>query len=211
MIFQPFQSGSAQNFTHDERLLQFVISVNWRVLYSEIDSFEKDYPLLGRFCKEALSTWQDYLLGKASIPGTYEHHIFFLDLIERAPSWIHPKAEWYFLRTIDATIAFSDDVVSVYTKLPGIILMSAIKPSSLNGWKGTKIGKSGKVGTPQEISQPDYFDFLMSRVKVAFDKPISGTQWKKMLKSISKDKSRLLRSRSGEILGREMLKEYLPN
>lgn len=202
-IFIPFQEKYQQSFEYREWLLLFAVSLAWRTVIKEIESFRKLRPELSPFVYNALNHWSAFLLGKSADPGPYEHHMLLLDFIANAqnidlPDGIH----WYLLRGIDSTIVSSSKKVFAYTKLPGLIFWTAIQPPKPEGWEKTQIFRSGIIGTPQSITQPEFGPFLLDRIKIT-DKilmsDISERQMKQIEQCALKNPEKVIASRSFEV------------
>ncbi|SFF92319.1 hypothetical protein SAMN05660649_00009 [Desulfotomaculum arcticum] len=210
-IFIPFQNG--QKFFHyDEWLLKFIISINWRVAILEIINQKNNLPQkLDKELGKAVSVWKDYLLNNSRNMGPYKNHIFFLDTIESVTpgTEVIDHTNWYLLRTTDATVANSKQVVFAYSKLPGIILVSHIFPHDIKGWSKTRIYKRGTVKIPQSCEVPGFGDFLNHRITETnkLVSQMSETQREKINETIEKNPSRVLNSKSLEaILADQKLK-----
>ena len=217
-IFYPYQEMGIQEFSYDELLLKFIVSIGWRVLFFDIQQKAlDDSPNLALYAKRALKTWRDYLLELRRDEGDYEHHMFFLDFVEGNAAEIPSGFQWYALRAIDGCLALSKETVFTYTKFPGIIFVSTIYPTQLEGWVGTRIKRGGgKIAHPQEIAYPGFRDFLIDRSKRLFDSGISNVQEKKVVETMKSNPERLLSSKSFQVAiaesmrRRENKKQKLP-
>lgn len=208
-IFVPFQRDRNSRFLYDESLIKFVVSLSWRLLATEIDAFEKDAPELAKYAREACAIWRDYLTGKRQDSGAYSHHILFIDGLSDVERPIK-NFDWYVLRSLDATIVYSPDRVYVYTKLPSIIITSAIHPTDLEGWIGTKISTTGEIGPPQKILNGHWGSFLLTRVKTVFSEEISDTESEKIVQKMIRNPARLLKSDTLQVfLGEHRRKRHL--
>ena len=162
-IFIPFQEKAQRSFKYEEWLIRFAVSLAWRTVIKEINGFRGESEL-AQFVDTALKRWSSFLLGTNVDPGSYEHHIFFLDLIAETNNLELPDMfQWYLLRGFDSTIVYSSNEVAAYTKLPGFIFWSGIKPPKLKGWEKTLISDSGVMETVQRISHPGFAEFVLDR------------------------------------------------
>jgi hypothetical protein len=108
-----------------------------------------------------------------------------------------PKFPWYAFRGIDGTIIKSESGnISVYTKFPRIAIVSCIRPNTLRGWKGTRINKIGKISLVQEVTDPDFIEFLVSRSIRGFRSKISEDRQSKISAAINRDPEKFLKSGS---------------
>jgi hypothetical protein len=79
-------------------------------------------------------------------------------------------------RAFDLTLASNSVLISAYTKLPGIIFYSAIRPTKPVGWQGTRIAKKGTITSHQVGGSERFGAFIGGRVKVVADINISEKQ-----------------------------------
>lgn len=80
-IFNPWQDHKQREFSYDENLTYFIVSLSWRSLYLDLEEYSCD----STFDKEILLTMlraesimRDYLLGKRQDVSDIQNHIFFL-------------------------------------------------------------------------------------------------------------------------------------
>ena len=86
-IFNPWQDHKQREFSYDENLTCFIVSLSWRSLYLDLEEYSCD----ATFDKEILLTMlraenimRDYLLGKRQDVSDIQNHMFFFDRIESA-------------------------------------------------------------------------------------------------------------------------------
>jgi len=200
-MFRPFLIDSKRDFKYDSRLTKFIISLSWRCLLVSYDECLIDMPNFKTQIDEAERIWREYLLGKSTDPGPYEHHMIFLDYIEKGEG-VPDGFQWYSLRAVDATLVGNNERVLAYSKFPWMIFASSIHPLNLYGWKNTKIEITGEVKTPQTLEDGDFGSFLLNRPKLFFEsktKSSSGTIDKRIIKTIQKNPEKYLSSQSLEI------------
>lgn len=89
-IFNPWQDHKQQEFSYDENLTYFIVSLSWRSLYLDLEEYSCD----STFDKEILLTMlraesimRDYLLGKRQDVSDIQNHMFFFDRIESASNY----------------------------------------------------------------------------------------------------------------------------
>ncbi|MGD6933028.1 MAG: hypothetical protein ACQCN5_02360 [Candidatus Bathyarchaeia archaeon] len=129
-IFYPYLEGKNSPLTYDDRFLKFAVSLSWRLLVLNEENFKKNYPQLLQYSSQAEETWRSYLLGCSLNPGPFEHHIFFFDQIAEGQD-MPTDFQWYTLRTVDSTVVGNNEKALVYSKLPSIMIVSAIHPANL--------------------------------------------------------------------------------
>ena len=93
-IFNPWQDHKQEQFSYDENLTYFIISLSWRSLYLDLEEFSCD----STFNREVLmimlraeNIMRDYLLGKRQDISDIQNHIFFFDRIETASNYDFDK------------------------------------------------------------------------------------------------------------------------
>lgn len=206
-IFIPYLEEYEQSFNCEDWLLPFAVSLAWRTIVVTKERWYKANPKLVKYIREALNCWRNYLLNGGE-PGGYEHHILFLDMIKGVEGFNVPeKFDYYILRGIDSTIAFSRSTVFAYTKLPGIIFWTGIHPQKLDGWGNTLILENGVVNLPQRVDDGNFGKFLLDRARQVGDmmSSISKAQVDKLSVDALKDPKRLVTSKAFDI---EWYKRY---
>jgi hypothetical protein len=202
-VFIPFQNGEKE-FVYDKWLVDFVISLNWRIAYTELDHLGGEYLPDLLAMKNALETWRKYLNSESSNRGEYKHHIFFMDILESASDGAElvEKTNWYFLRSIDATISYNKENEFIYTKLPGMIFVSHIVPFNEKGWHNTRIENKGRLKIPQSCKVKGFGDFLIDRIKIAnkLASNMSEVQREKIGKDMEKNFEKVMDSKSMQVM-----------
>lgn len=186
-IFNPFQNHKKTLFDYDRDLTYFIVSLNWRSLYLDLDEFSRDIA----FNKEILmllfraeQTMRDYLLGKRQDIDTIENHIFFFDRIKSAQNLNisqHPSIAMH--RSISSYTTYNGKTSFTISNLMGILIVTFYSMDTNESWNNTKIeietgtiearnqGMNSVVG--QEIQ------YWMNKGEEA-QKNISETQQKKI-------------------------------
>lgn len=109
----------------------------------------------------------------------------------------HPKLLHYLLRGVDASPAFSERQLSVYSKLLRVLLFSPLIPSRPAGWINTRVYAGvGRLISPQTIRMRGFGDFLNYRVQECYAGSISERQREKIRDAVMKDPERALQSES---------------
>ncbi|HEY2498171.1 MAG TPA: hypothetical protein VGK24_13995 [Candidatus Angelobacter sp.] len=194
--FPIIQGDNYKDLRYDSWLLNFAVSLNWRVLLSLKHSLIKENPHFADKVEKTAEAWRQFLFGENKQPGS-EHHLFVFSVPTRVPDAAHEKLLHYMLRSIDASAMLSNKRLGMYSKLLRSFFFSPIVPSSSTGWKNTRIhAGTGKLVSPQVISMPGFGDFINSRVAEAFAKPISENQQKKIADALLKNPERALGSES---------------
>jgi len=178
-IFKPHSRGQT-SFPYEEWLKRVVISIQWRVILDRKHTITGMSETLLKELDVAQETFRAFLHEETNDSGAFSHHIFFLDTIETISdddtlSWDNPNM--YFLRSFDITIASNGhSVLWIYTKLPGMIIVSHIVPNNMSGWEGTSIEDHGTLQIPQVCAVEGFGDFLTSRLEIYKNKPVMSDQ-----------------------------------
>ena len=195
-IFFPFHEKKAKSFEYDGRLELFTISLSWRVLRTQYEAFKLEHSRFSSLVDQAETHWREFLMGSKQTICPYENHLLFLDYLKSGDE-IPPRLNWYTLRAVDATIAASEKRILVYVKLPWMIFVSSIYPTTLEGWQGTDIKKSGTLTTRQSNKDGEFGRFLLDRAAIALtisSGPSPEISKNRLLKAIKKDLQKFLES-----------------
>ncbi|WP_157832453.1 hypothetical protein [Candidatus Nitrosotenuis chungbukensis] len=199
-IFFPFHNDKIRTFDYDENFEKFIISLSWRALKIIGEDFKEENPNshLNSFVDKAEVHWREYLNGTEESIDKYENHLVFLDYVDdNKNSTIDPKFHWYTLHSVDFTIVTDDKRVFVYVKLPWMIFVTSIHPTSLDGWSGTIIKKNGKITNYQSINDGGFTQFLLDRASLALyssSGPTPEVAQKRLIGVIKKDPKKFLES-----------------
>lgn len=135
-----------QPFEYREWLHRFLVSVSWRSLY------DLDTSNVGAFphgddsaVEQALTVWQQYLLGLRADVGEFNQHIVFFDT-PGSTRGIENSVDLaiYMNRAVTHTTFHSSSDSYVFTKLCRIVVVGTIK-DTLRGWRGTAVSPLGGV------------------------------------------------------------------
>lgn len=164
-IYHPYQRGDSTPINYEDWLHRFVISVNWRLIHSDLSDWNhlSEYHL--EAVKDARDVWHDIILNEKPLHlDSFTHHIvLFRDLELRTdPSELHDRWEFYRDRAMDATVVVNRTDTYYYVKLPGIVFISCIQPLNIEGFRNTKIEASGRIRTPQRVPR-QIEDFIVQR------------------------------------------------
>lgn len=193
-IFYPFFNDNKESFEYDERLFRFLISLSWRTLKASYQDQIDHSPWIIKYVDTAEEMWRKFLLNEISDPGPYEHHMFFLDYVEKGPNM--PNGfQWYTLRATDSTLVNSEEIVFTYTHFPWMFFMSTIFPTHQEGWVGTEIKTKGKISRKFNIEDALFGDFLINRARKILEIE-KGSNDDRILRSLEKNPERFLNSDS---------------
>lgn len=199
-IFHPYSSGTSSSFRYSKYLLNFCVSVSWRVLrfYREETTFSDWTHDSIQQLDEAEKTWKDVLLGTRPNPGHFEQHILPCDAIEsHTYSKIPTNINRYLMRAIDMDLVRGGNIGFVYSKIGRFIVLGFFKLDAPRQWKGTKVhGNEGLLG-PREYTLPAQFaEYLFYKAKKLseINAKMSPRQRSKIDDAFRKDIERAARS-----------------
>ncbi|MBN2102093.1 MAG: hypothetical protein JW716_04450 [Candidatus Aenigmarchaeota archaeon] len=194
-IYYPYLNEKRHYFEYNELLMKFIVSVSWRVANNNLRKFSKN-SVMEKYAHEAEEYWRKIIL-EDELDKKYEHRIYFLDYIENGPRSLPKKINDYIMRSVDATIASNSERIFIYSKFPGIIIISLIQPQSSERNDGSKIAFKGKINLPcTYYFENGLYEFLISRASIIDNKPLSGRSLQKVVSDMLKNPDRVLNSKS---------------
>ena len=200
-IFFPFHNQRIKSFKYDYHLELFIISLSWRILKMGNDKFKLEHRDLQLYVDKAEKDWREILIGHKQIIDPYENHLFFWDYTKNNAKNT-PAFNWYNLRGIDVTLAANDKIVFIYIKIPRMIFVTSIYPTTIKNWYRTRIKKNGFITTEQLID-PSFWEFFKTRVDIT-DKvsniPSPELSMKRLQKAMEKNPQKVLNSDTLQII-----------
>jgi hypothetical protein len=196
-IYHPYQRGNSTSFSHDDWLHRFHISVNWRLIHSDLSEWENLPRHQRETVKDARDIWHDIILNDEPVhKDPFTHHmVLFSNLELRTDSAELPERwEFYRDRAIDATVLHGAGT-HYYIKLPKIVVITRIHPPHIDGFSNTEIEESGRIRTPQRIPR-DIENFLIQRGTLVLDRTASDESQEKILERMLEDPEQTLESGS---------------
>ena len=123
-VFKPFAADNCYTTEHGQYMLQFAVSVSWRVLAYVQENHGLDH-FRGRHAvavADTLATWQDYLLDRTQEIGVHEIHLVpFCGVIEHTCANVPNNINRYLRRAVEIDVGVSDTQAFTYTKLGPMI------------------------------------------------------------------------------------------
>lgn len=165
-IFHPYMQDQPGSLDYDRWLQKFIISVNWRLMISELAEWQELPTYYRDSVEDARDTWHDILTSSKSLEqDPYAHHVIFLDELELRTSDedLPEKWEFYRDRATDGTIVEGSGV-HYYFKFPRIAFISCIQPPELSGFHSTKTSQSGTLEKPQRVPE-EWESFFINRAR----------------------------------------------
>lgn len=166
VIFKPIMNSYSPIINYNDKLLKFIVSISWRVLVVSLLNNERPWKNIihKQAAKKTDNQWKDYLLNNCDLNG-YEHHLLMLRRIKDVPDieGTDVNINWYFFRSVDATIVQNSHESFVYTKIPGFALISPLQPSHFTHTNGTLVTDSGTLDIHKQTADNSVFEFLFNR------------------------------------------------
>lgn len=158
-------SGTA-TLPYKEWLLNFIVSVQWRTIQFR-KAYHEDF---GKNWRETIfeteQIWRQFLLGKRSDTGKWEHHIIFLHNVEDAgiPQNLLPnQINSYLLGSIDYDYAASTNKLAQFTKLGPVLIWSYLKPHKSIHMNDSRVRLNGQFNLPQQLYDPTPLKFIITK------------------------------------------------
>ena len=201
-IFLPFVDGKLGEVHYEKWLIDFIVSVNWRNLYLDIEGWREDSSLdrdkLEIF-EKGEKELREYLTGIKSQLYTVENHMFFFGDIKEAKGLENTEPHTFFRHSSFGYSVQCDDGYYVVSNLLGLILVTIIKKSKKDSWKNTMVyPKNGKVNpyNAQHVASKlfnDLFEYMKeSEGNIEL---MSDVQKELLVESIKKSPERLMGSK----------------
>lgn len=155
-LFYPYIAEPQGHFHYSRWLLNFCVSVSWRVLsfYIFRDYLGELQPEETNFVSSAEVTWREFLLGQRPHPGLFRQHLLPLGMVENTNIKVAQNINRYFMCTsrIDILRGKSGAILTI-AKIGPIIIVGAIFEPNQHHWHGTKIATKGTI-MPQKYRIP---------------------------------------------------------
>lgn len=152
-LYEPLLSGKAKSFDYGEWLQKIIVFTSWKELAMNLHRLKElvDSDVEAEALKAA-QNWEDFLRGKRSDPGNYEHHLFLTWFVEKSEvSDIH----WRIMRSVfECTLIPAKDGLIVWTTVPGCVFVSLIYSRNVRTWdcaERTRVGLAGSFDHTQPI------------------------------------------------------------
>lgn len=170
-LFFPYTDDEATLFIYGEWLLQFCVSVSWRVLqfHKEEGSLKNYEPDAVARIAKAEATWKAFLLGQEPNPGPFQQHIFPLDAIESISTGtrdLSPNINRYLMCTIDVDLCRGETTNFVYSKIGRFVILGFIREDRPSHWQGTKVHvKTGRIEPRNYVLPRQFFEFINTKAR----------------------------------------------
>ncbi len=194
-IFYPFVKNEADSARYGEWLAKFCASLSWRTLSYIRSVNPRSDESIDEIEMAILQGLSSFILGNSSNLGTYEQHLYPLDVIESASAGVGlpENINRYFLRTMHMDVLVGEGQVMVYTKLPKFILLGLANHSESKQMRSSRVSlKEGRL-FPQSYYWPKGFaQYIFGKAKEISQlyKEINPNQQAVIEKAIAKNPER---------------------
>ncbi|WP_276131903.1 hypothetical protein [Polluticoccus soli] len=196
------------NFSYDERLLKFVVSVMWRLMHHSLIDDHSGLPFYNEVLR-AEKIWSEYLLDDKP-PTEFNHlHMWIGVDIEQPDGSIQvempSRLVQYLARMVDSGITDNgDDFCMFYLKLPRFIFIIPLTTYDESKWLNTRISPAGGLFAIKEagIADTAVGQFILGRplkLEKAMNQ-MSSVQRQKMRQAGVDNRERLKENDLGDIL-----------
>lgn len=166
-LFRPFLDDGTEVINYDSWLLEFAVSEAWRVGMVHREELALQFPTLVAGMDSALREWADFLLKTRTDPGQRQHYLLLLSRTAVSATDINPSAlDWFLMRAVDGAPLARDGELFVYTKLPGLALVSAVTPPVVSMLDGCEIHQTGQTAGVMVLPDP-LREFVLERAEDA--------------------------------------------
>lgn len=174
LIFHPTVNYTSKDVEYNIKLLNFIVSISWRILKVIIDIKEQeDIP---KELIEIENNWRAYLVGKINNTLTSHYLIHTVCILNFMEDF---KNSWkkFTERAIGYGYDTYDDVSFIWCQIPYYFIISPINPSILGGYEQCLIKKKGLYREFCAINTErfDFIGFILSKLD-QFNKEIRETK-----------------------------------
>jgi hypothetical protein len=173
-VFHPFVETSKFSFAYDDRLIQFLVSLLWRILHRNLEEARSETdPFLAEILA-AEREWRLFLLGQQPLTCFAHIHLFVPDLADESPLDV-PYFNTYCTRVVDGVIITDSSPRFVYAKIGRFMCVGLLSRYEEQDWIGTRVNNgTGNLAAPQSIRDLTFGEFLMARARATFKRFESG-------------------------------------
>lgn len=138
-IFHPYRNDELKKFNYEEWLNFFITSVNWRILYLDLNNENTFTSKVRQILSRNEEVLRDFIMGRRQDIGNIENHIFFFDKITDASEKIVNCGPNVFFKNSSFGYTTAIDKKSIYiiTNLCGILIITILKRPNDDKWENT--------------------------------------------------------------------------
>lgn len=167
-LFHPFTSNTTERVSYSHWLIEFAVSLSWRVLlFYRDEAGLKDWePEAIDKLNKAERVWREVLLGKRHHPGQHQQHFLPFDRIESATGEFAPNINRYLMRAIDMDLCRGGRNIFTYAKIGRFIFLGFVHESAPENWRGTKVHATEGIIEPRKYVVPRPFgEYINSKAR----------------------------------------------
>lgn len=196
-VFHPYKNNKLVDFQYSDWLAKFIVSVNWRTLYLDLQGFKKEKNISEeniKILEESEKILREYILGQRKDIGDMEVNMFFFNDIENAPQDIVVDSphESFYHSLFDYTNVIKTDYgtgIGVIANLSGILIYTVIKKISIENSENTNVSVDcGEFKINNQVTNNPVISDAFAYMKESREaqKNISDIQMKKIIEAIEK-------------------------
>lgn len=199
-IFHPYCNDKLKEFNYEEWLNFFITSVNWRILYLDLNNKNDFTSKVKQILSKNEEVLRDFIMERRQDIGSIENHIFFFDEIAYASEKIVNCGPNVFFKSssFGYTTAINKKSIYIITNICGILIVTILKKPKDDKWENTivNIDKGFFKIKDQHIQSylmDDLFKYIEKSKKA--QENISEKQVAKIKKMAEGKENKILQSR----------------
>lgn len=175
-VFAPYHGDTSSTIRYSAAFAKFCASVCWRVLFMfrkrGLDHLSPEQRLA---VDRALEVWRAFMFDEREHPGTFEMHVYPVDIAESLQNIdAPPNFNRYLARIVECDVGASSDSAFVYVKMGKLLLFGLIQEPDRRYWKGGRVAmRVGKIEPGSDYHLPKslakYLADRATRVQKIYD------------------------------------------
>ena len=155
-LFYPYLIESGRRFLYGRWMMQFCVSVSWRVACYclDEDQLARLDPDSVEPLRAAEEVWRDYLLDRRRRPGEFEQHILPLDEIAGGTISMAPNINRYLMRAVQLDLCHGNGWLFTLAKLGRFMILGFVRVPDRDRWVGTRVHSSYGAIRPRRYEVP---------------------------------------------------------
>ena len=150
---------------YDDKLLKFIVSVNWRIIQTLPILMKKSLKEISSHLVECEKNWREFLNGYIDKPESCHYLIHTVCVLENINYF---KKSWQFLtqRSVAHSYDNFNGVDFIWCQLPFYLMLSPVHPLSIEGYNQCLIQEKGlyKEKCTVNFKKFDFMGFLLSKI-----------------------------------------------
>lgn len=198
-VFYPYLKDEAGTYPYGPWLLQFCVSVSWRVLKLSLEesNLHEWQPGVLDAAQLAEERWRSFLLGNVPHPGPFEQHLIPFSQILPSGQGEPSNINRYLTRAVQIDLCQGTSVAFTFAKLGRFGICGFIVAPTSNRWVGTKVNANEGRISPRAYRLPaGLWRYLIAKAKDvrAALASVSPVQHKKIEENLLRNQNRFVGS-----------------